>query len=95
MPCSAVIIAASSSRCSLSSARNVLSTRARRIGGVSAQPSKRLARGGDGGVDVGRRAQVQLARDRAGGRVEDRLLARVGVHDALAADEVADRAWWT
>ena len=37
LPCSAVMIAATVSRCSLSSARKALSTRARRIGGVSAQ----------------------------------------------------------
>ena len=37
LPCSAVIIAASVSRCWFSSSRNLLSTRARRIGGVSAQ----------------------------------------------------------
>ncbi len=38
LPCSSVMIAASASRCLLSSVRNCASTRARRSGGVSAQP---------------------------------------------------------
>jgi CBS domain-containing protein len=50
-----------------------------------------LLRGGDGRLDIGHAAQVQLARDGAGGRVEDRLLARVRLHGVLAADEMADR----
>ncbi len=37
LPCSAVIIAASVSRCSFISARKLFSTRARRIGGMSPQ----------------------------------------------------------
>ena len=37
LPCSAVIIAASVSRCWFISSRNLFITRARRIGGVSAQ----------------------------------------------------------
>ena len=40
LPCSALIIAASVSRCCISSCRKALSTRARRIGGMSAQAGK-------------------------------------------------------
>jgi hypothetical protein len=43
LPCSAVIMAASVSRCWFSRARNLFSTRARRIGGVSAQAGKAAA----------------------------------------------------
>jgi hypothetical protein len=41
LPCSAVIIAASVSRCWFSSARKLFITRARRIGGMSPRPAAR------------------------------------------------------
>ena len=50
-----------------------------------------LLRDDDRGVHVGGRAQVQLARHRAGGRVVDGLRARLGMDDAFAPDEMTDR----
>ena len=84
LPCSDVIIAASVSRCVLSRPRKALITRARRSGGVLGPGRERLLRGGDGGVDFGRRGERDLPGDGAGGRVEHRLAAAARAGHACA-----------
>ena len=74
-----------------SSSRNLNMTRARRIGGVSAQAGKAAWAAGDGGSDFGRVGQGDLAGDRAGGGVEDVLAAAGGAGHDAAGDEVVDR----
>ena len=65
-------------------------TRARRIGGVLDQPSNAACRAATAASTSAVVAEVQLARDGAGGRVEDRLACGARAGHAAAADEVAD-----
>ena len=71
LPCSAVMIAASSSVRAASSSRNRNSIVVRSASDVARHAGERRLRRRDGGVDVGRRRERDLLRDLAGRGVED------------------------
>ena len=75
LPCSHEMIRASSSVCSTSSSRNLNITRARRVTDMSRQAANAALAGGDGGVDVGRVGERQLALEEPRRRVIDRRRA--------------------
>jgi hypothetical protein len=73
LPCSAVMAWARSSLCWLSSSRNLNSTRARRMGGVSAQAGNAAFADATAASTSAWSGQGHAARHAAGGRIEDVL----------------------